>query len=256
MHDDRCFLLELPREIRDMIYQHALTHDAGLKVSIDTRKSRMLVYGRIPYAYVATLVCANPLTLVCHQLNHETIGAIFTANSSVALHCLNYTVPHSPTLNTFAKQVGTVVTARLQKITVSGSPIVTTAPLTWPEVQSRLIEFTSFCVAHPKMAVVVRFGLVENVQGTTWLGSCLALSSLIRGPQSIPDAVDHNDYGFQLAFYRVQGRVDGLKHLPANLRFSMLDEVPMGEMMFRMVTGLDWVKDVIPFALELWEDGI
>jgi hypothetical protein len=256
MQNDRCFLLELPRETRDMIYRFALAHDDGLQVSIDTRKSRMLVYGRSSYAYIPRLDCANPLKLVCHQLYHETKSAIFTANSSVSLYCLNSTVPGSSVLNIFAKRIGNVAVARLQKVAVSGSHNVTTVPLTWFESPRRMTRFKDFCAAHPKITVVIRLAHVEYIEGATWLYSCLALKSLIRGPLSIPPTVDLHDYRVQLAFFRFRNLVDGLENLPANLRFSMLNEVPQVEMLMRMMTDSPWVQDVIPFAREMWEDGI
>jgi hypothetical protein len=78
---DRCRLLELPGELRNMVYQNVLTHPLGL---ISTPDEPAL--GFIPHSGTARGARGqdpNPLRYVCRQLHYETRHLLLKHNSCV-----------------------------------------------------------------------------------------------------------------------------------------------------------------------------
>ena len=260
-HNDRCLLFELPRELRDLIYEHALTHEGGIIADVDTSKSQIHVRSRGRQGRPSTHACANPLMLVCHQLNRETEGVIFGANSDVTLYCVSYATPSSYTFNLFASQIGVAAFARLRKVTINGSPKVdarNVAPLTWKEVSSYFNSFNPFCISNPQITVVIRFRRVANIKGTSWLSESIALKEITRGPDAILEPAERVVWRTQQVLSSLGNTLPELQRLPANLRFSILEAVPESDIRkeaWGPITA-KWVEAILPYAKQLWEDGI
>jgi hypothetical protein len=251
-----CILFELPRELRDLVYRHALKHEGGLTIRITKHEPRMHVRARGTERLAITKT--NPLLLVCRQTYHETKDLLSPSNSEVALYGMDYLTPSSYAFSRFTGQIGFAAVAQLQKVTVNGRPNRIPGQLSYKEVSSYFEGFTSFCASHPQTIVVIRFQCVGDVDGKTWLSECIALKELIRGSDTVKKyaALGSRRTGELRA--RLGSSLPVFRNLPSNLRFSILDAMPEYEMSRDSLGPLTsmWIKAILPYARELWEEGM
>jgi hypothetical protein len=256
--NDRCLLLELPRELRDLVYLHTLTHDGGIAVHIDKHKRLMVVRGRGKQGQILSAAYTNPLVLVCQQVTRETNCAICKANCDLALYSRDFATPSSFTLDLFTRQLGLAAITRLRKVAVNGSQSSAKTHLTYKEVSSYFHSFMSFCEKHPQPIIVLRFRHVGEVKGTTWLRESMALKAIIRGPDTIAAPANAHNWWIQQVFSRLGGAVSIFQRLPTNLRFSILDAVPESDIRKELgVPPTDtFAEGILRYVRELWEEGI
>ncbi|KAF2712580.1 hypothetical protein K504DRAFT_499664 [Pleomassaria siparia CBS 279.74] len=75
----RCGFFTLPRELRDIIYQYALSLEHGLTNAADGSSETVQLIAYAPPEYIF----ANPLKYVCRQLHKETRGVALAWNDLV-----------------------------------------------------------------------------------------------------------------------------------------------------------------------------
>lgn len=249
-------LFKLPRELRDLVYQHALKHEGGLTIRISKEEPRMHVRARGKERLAITKT--NPLLLVCRQTYHETKDLIIISNSQVALYSMDYLTPSSYAFSRFTGQIGFAAVAQLRRVTVNGRPSRIPGQLSYKEVSSYFEGFRSFCASHSQTTVIIRFPYAGDVDGKTWFSECTALKELIRGSETVKKhaALGSRRTGELRA--RLGSSLPVFRSLPSNLRFSILDAMPEYEMSqdsLGPLTGI-WVKAILPYARELWEEGM
>ncbi|KAF2822813.1 hypothetical protein CC86DRAFT_372623 [Ophiobolus disseminans] len=254
----RCLLLELPRELRDEIYLHVLAHQGGLVVYVSRREPRMVVRGRSKQGQPLTKSFTNPLMFASRQLAQETSTITFKANNYVAVYGVDFATPSSFTFSLFITQIGVATTSRLRKVTVNGSPGSTVAPLTWKEVSSYFDGFRSFCALHPQIKVVLRFRVVKDVNGATWLSESIALKAIIRGVDTVKYPFEPHHQWIQRVLLSLRSTVGAFQSLPTNLGFSILDAVPEDELQKGVSCPVmaKYPEAILIYANELWEEGI
>ncbi|KAH7091496.1 hypothetical protein FB567DRAFT_617133 [Paraphoma chrysanthemicola] len=77
----RCFLFELPRELRDMIYVYALSSESGLFKDNTWPSPLNELDGHLYVTDGLNKRRSNPLKLVCKQLRAETTGLELSLNA-------------------------------------------------------------------------------------------------------------------------------------------------------------------------------
>ncbi|KAH8725512.1 hypothetical protein GQ44DRAFT_220017 [Phaeosphaeriaceae sp. PMI808] len=250
----RCFLFELPRELRDLIYQYALCHDEGITVLLSTYKSYLQIHGPGKRLHSGPIIPANTLGFVCRQLWHETQNLTTKVNTNVVLYCMDFKTPSSYALNAYLGQIGIAAVARLRKITVSGKLNLKTSDeqgLRWEEGVCYFNSFKPICLAHPHIVVIIRFHRFLCSDEKSWLALYLSVREVILGPDSIPATLVMRSRRHWPTSNTVE-----LLSLPKNLRFSELDAFPRQAISRSALGPVASVKDNMAFAERLWEDGI
>jgi hypothetical protein len=239
-------LLQLPRELRDIIYDYAV----GGKHTIVHVERDGTMEGRLP--------TANWLALVCRQTHDET-----AANVDVDLYCMAYASPKSSyPLTLLSDQIGMAATARLGKIVIHGAPnLEVGSPLSWREVNSYVHRFRAFCKLYPRTNVILRFRHVAHIENTTWLSKCIALKVIIRGADTVkglakiigPEMTNAiTIFEIPEVLTHLDNTEKELSDLPSNLRISIHEAVPETT----IATMVKSVDTILPYARKLWEEGI
>ena len=174
--NDRCLLLELPRELRDLIYDFALTENGGLIKDENFDPNSGDATGRFRAAGDEAKRDANQLKFVCRQLRAETKGLglrlnvltfRFNAQQSsyrVLMHFLTYECSES-----HLRRVKEVV-------------LITSKDRTPLDETFGSPAFHAYCQKHPSTKVTIRLGWFgTSVEPVIWCAIGSAIHYLLNG---------------------------------------------------------------------------
>lgn len=257
--------LELPRELRDLIYHYALFHKqlyTEIKNETNHESSRMWIHSKPPRRYLPPRDPANHLKLVCKQLHNETRGVVLESSSQISLCSLSYREPSSYVFNLFTNQLSLRALHQLRRIAVSGthfyfSDLIGTE---WNEVPSRAFGFRDFCSRHPHILVVLQFFQVEHVTERGWPFWVASLQKFLRGSSSpLMRLALRPEFGYD----RMQLAFASHAPMPSNLRFAIARKFPedwveerLGELKFRAVLSEEEVVQLRIEAQRAFDDGV
>ncbi|KAF1848572.1 uncharacterized protein K460DRAFT_403855 [Cucurbitaria berberidis CBS 394.84] len=253
---DRCLLLELPRELRDLIYEHALVHNYGLITAPD--------YHLADKFFVCNhegekLGDENPNQLqhVCHQLYVETRGIIFKVNDLIfkgeSRAAERIYGPVSKNIVSgvdhflmFFLRYGTLRLLSSKRAIVQYERSVNKPADIFNFLADRSL-LSTICRQNPDMTVIVRFRYIgtTHLKAAEYFKFTNIYSLLFRGSlvhKSLP--LRYPQFVLPMAKFLAQQVVD--IHLPANLRLSLMCEKKFS------VSGLrqDILRDTESFQLE------
>lgn len=258
---DQRYFFRLPAELRIIIYEYVLHYEHGLTVEYDPHEHHLALC-HDKKASSSKAILANPLSLVCRQMELETHGILTKANSEINILCTGFSTPSSYILNHFMRNMSKTAMRRLRKVTITGAKDVNTQNLSWESASSYFESFKPFCLANPDTRVVLRFGLVGDTSERIWLTTCLSISEAISNMRSgrLNGALRARDLWVDAFFDRIGMETACiLRDLPPNLRFSLLAEFPEEEVARQIKeskTFLKLKKGDIELARWLWDEGM
>jgi hypothetical protein len=158
------FLTRLPRELRDMIYEYALTEDGGLVADVKPKASNALPEFR-PRRLdnLKDHRASNQLRLVCRQLYLETTGLGIRYNDITFVDtCYESRISAYVNFTRFVESCSRKQFDKMRRITIHDSPEHELEP-NWIDYANLVRRCCStypvqpFCRNFPKLMVVVRF---------------------------------------------------------------------------------------------------
>ena len=225
--------LDLPRQIRDMIYRCTLQQKRSiLHVAVDPESEEYSVHGRnFDWNARNMRPPENVFELVCKQLREETRGLVQERHREIRIHEKTSAFPSSyafwtivtePTFHSMQNQIKTIYVRRC--ISISRSRLERT---TVEEMFECLAEFKFFCEENPEIDVIIRFGGVLGVSSKYWFQWVAGFQELVRGSSRLmlPQPRRH-------VLPECSQSFDDLRVLPFlshNLRFSVLERYPEAE---------------------------
>jgi hypothetical protein len=186
--DDRCRLLDLPRELRDMIYEFVLTKERGL-----IKESARVPTARLYAAKDFTRRDPNQLKFVCRQMYDETRGLALRFNDLTfrghtpkgALNLLELFVQH---------ECAQSHTRYIKKIILDGDMDNDSTPLRKRLSIMGSTVFAECCSSLPNAEIKIYIGAFHMTDDLReWIDLGAAVQYIVRG--TVPEWWDENHGG-------------------------------------------------------------